>query len=163
LHDRATHSLTVYFAAPLFTQAERLWNRAVADQLVQESGCTLILPQRFDLDAGLEGDERLEKLFQECVDGVDACDVMVAVLDGADGDSGMAFEVGYAYARGKPVIGVRTDFREQHDQGANIMLSRSCVGMVRLDGFRDTPADVARALADQLQALAEGPLAADVT
>ena len=154
LQDPATDSLKVYFAAPLFTQAERQWNRAVVDELVQRIGCTVILPQRFELDAAQEGEERLETLFCQCVEGVDACDVVVAVLDGPDGDSGTAFEMGYARAKGKPVIGVRTDFREQHDQGTNIMLSRSCESIVHLPGFRHTPSDVAKAITDQLDGLA---------
>jgi nucleoside 2-deoxyribosyltransferase len=35
----------------------------------------------------------------------------VAILDGPDVDSGTAFEVGYACAKGKPVIGLKTDMR----------------------------------------------------
>jgi nucleoside 2-deoxyribosyltransferase len=145
--------LTVYFAAPLFTQAERQWNQTVVDELVQRVCCTVILPQQFDLDAVQEGQGRLDDLFRQCIEGVDACDVVVAVLDGPDGDSGTAFEMGYACARGKPVIGVRTDFREQHDQGTNIMLSHSCGAIVRVDGFRQTPSDVANAVTEALHGL----------
>ena len=39
------------------------------------------------------------------------CDAVVAVLDGVDVDSGTASEIGFAYALGKRVIGLRTDFR----------------------------------------------------
>ena len=38
-------------------------------------------------------------------------DGMVAVLDGVDVDSGTAAEIGYAYALGKRIYGLRTDFR----------------------------------------------------
>src|SRR5688500_17150549 len=40
-----------------------------------------------------------------------AADLVVAVLDGTDVDSGTASEIGFAYAQGKPVVGLRTDFR----------------------------------------------------
>ncbi len=40
-----------------------------------------------------------------------SCDAVVAVLDGVDVDSGTASEIGFAYALGKRVIGLRTDFR----------------------------------------------------
>src|SRR5215475_516791 len=40
---------------------------------------------------------------------IDRCDALVAVLDGADVDSGTAAEIGYAFARGKPIIGYRGD------------------------------------------------------
>jgi nucleoside 2-deoxyribosyltransferase len=36
---------------------------------------------------------------------------MVAILDGSQVDDGTAWEIGYAYARGLPVWGLRTDFR----------------------------------------------------
>jgi len=44
-----------------------------------------------------------------------AADVVLAVLDGADVDSGVAAEVGYAVASRKPVIGLRTDDRATAD------------------------------------------------
>ena len=37
--------------------------------------------------------------------------MVVAILDGPDVDSGTEFEVGYACAKGKPVIGLKTDVR----------------------------------------------------
>jgi len=38
-------------------------------------------------------------------------DTIVAVLDGIDVDSGTAAEIGYGFARGLRVYGLRTDFR----------------------------------------------------
>lgn len=43
------------------------------------------------------------------------CDAVLAVLDGTDVDSGVAAEVGFAAALGKPVIGLRLDFRDVGD------------------------------------------------
>jgi nucleoside 2-deoxyribosyltransferase len=40
---------------------------------------------------------------------------VLAVLDGVDVDSGTASEIGYAVARGKPVVGLRTDLRPAGD------------------------------------------------
>jgi nucleoside 2-deoxyribosyltransferase len=37
--------------------------------------------------------------------------VLVAMLDGARVDDGVAFEIGYAFALGKSCIGFQTDFR----------------------------------------------------
>ena len=42
-------------------------------------------------------------------------DLVVAVLDGSDVDSGVACEIGYAFGRGIPVIGYRSDFRSAGD------------------------------------------------
>lgn len=58
------------------------------------------------------------------------CDLVVAILDGADADSGTSAEIGYAYAIKKPVVGVRTDFRISEDRGLNLMLSHICTELV---------------------------------
>lgn len=42
---------------------------------------------------------------------INSCDALLAVLDGQDVDSGTAAEIGYAFARGKPIVGYRGDFR----------------------------------------------------
>jgi nucleoside 2-deoxyribosyltransferase len=39
------------------------------------------------------------------------CDLVVAVLDGVDVDSGTASEIGFAFGLGKRAFGLRTDFR----------------------------------------------------
>lgn len=52
------------------------------------------------------------------IDGVDG---VFAVLDGVDVDSGTAAEIGYAFARGKYVAGLRTDFRLAGDNPGSIV------------------------------------------
>lgn len=42
---------------------------------------------------------------------IDACAGVLAILDGPDVDSGTAAEIGYAFARGKTIVGYRGDFR----------------------------------------------------
>ncbi|HRA47858.1 MAG TPA: nucleoside 2-deoxyribosyltransferase [Thermomicrobiales bacterium] len=52
-------------------------------------------------------------------------DRLVAVLDGIDVDSGTAGEMGFAYGLGKPVYGLRTDWRMTGDNeaaGVNLQL-----------------------------------------
>lgn len=54
---------------------------------------------------------------------IDKSDAVFAVLDGVDVDSGTAAEIGYAFARGKIVFGLRTDFRLAGDNiGATVNL-----------------------------------------
>jgi len=45
---------------------------------------------------------------------IDACDLVLAVFDGVDVDSGVAAEVGYAYRAGKRIHGLLTDRRVAH-------------------------------------------------
>jgi nucleoside 2-deoxyribosyltransferase len=54
---------------------------------------------------------------------IDACDMVFVVLDGTDVDSGSAAEVGYAFAKGKPILGYRGDFRLSADnEGSTVNL-----------------------------------------
>ena len=143
----------VYFAAPLFSQSERRWNRQLAERIERRLDCSVILPQ--DFAAGEHpGDRRhYDALFRHCVDGVAEADVLVAILDGPDADSGTAFEMGYAHARGKPMVGVRTDFREQQDHGTNLMLARACSAIVHLPAFATDIDALAAVICDQLAPL----------
>jgi len=49
---------------------------------------------------------------------LDSCEAVVAVLDGVDVDSGTASEIGYAFAKGKPIVGYRSDIRLCSDNEA---------------------------------------------
>jgi nucleoside 2-deoxyribosyltransferase len=54
---------------------------------------------------------------------IDAANGVVAVLDGVDVDSGTAAEIGYAFARGKLIVGYRGDFRRSADnEGSTVNL-----------------------------------------
>ena len=52
---------------------------------------------------------------------IDESGAVFAILDGVDVDSGTAAEIGYAYARGKRVYGLRTDFRLAGDNHGSIV------------------------------------------
>ncbi len=53
--------------------------------------------------------------------GIDRADMVLAVLDGVDVDSGTAAEIGYAFAKGKPILGYRGDFRLSADNDGSIV------------------------------------------
>jgi nucleoside 2-deoxyribosyltransferase len=119
----------VYLAGPLFTQAERRWLRELAVGL-RAAGHSVFLPQE-------ESEEPLRRdppdpveAFERNRAGLAACDVVVAVLDGSDADSGTAWECGYATGLGRPVVALRTDFRGGEDGGLNLMLRRSAAAIV---------------------------------
>jgi nucleoside 2-deoxyribosyltransferase len=118
----------LYYAAPLFTQAERSWNLVNATVLRSRfTTAPLYLPQEFcaHLDA-TPGAVDFAGIYAACLSYLERCDIVLAILDGADADSGTSFEVGYARARGLPIIGLRTDWRPAEDGGGNCMLTRSC-------------------------------------
>lgn len=118
-------TLKIYFAGPLFTTAEREWNTKLAN-ILRASGFSVYLPQEFE-----PRDEEIltaSKIFNMDIDAVDAADCVLAIMDGADPDSGTCFEVGYAY-RKKPIFTIRTDFRRAGDVDSdfNLMLTESSI------------------------------------
>lgn len=122
---------TIYFAAPLFTLAEREFNNKLASSIEKKLGSRLkiILPQTFATKYAKDK-HFFNNLFKECIRGVEESDIVLAVLDGPDSDSGTCVEIGYALAKGKPVIGIRTDIRISEDRGLNLMVSQLCASLV---------------------------------
>lgn len=121
--------MKVYFAAPLFSLAEKEFNKRFAGTL-RDHAIEVILPQEFDAEIPKD-DAFFETIFNACVSKINECDVLLAIVDGPDADSGTCFEVGYAYAKGIPIIAVRTDFRASEEMGVNLMISRSAAEVVR--------------------------------
>lgn len=116
---------TVYLAAPLFSEAERDFNRKLRDEIMS-AGFKAFLPQEDSNNA--RGGNRQEIIFNKNMAAIESSDIIVAVVDGADADSGTAWEIGYAFAKGKPVIGLRTDFRTLGIEGrVNLMIERSAI------------------------------------
>ncbi|MDD3248656.1 MAG: nucleoside 2-deoxyribosyltransferase, partial [Methanosarcina sp.] len=90
----------IYLAGPLFTHAELEYNRKLKDMLLN-NGFSVFLPQEDAEDAAQERERQSQEcIFRKCVEGVDTSDLVVAILDGVDVDSGTAWEIGYAYAKG---------------------------------------------------------------
>lgn len=117
--------MKIYLAGPLFTQAERRWNRELAAALAKlKPDLEIILPQDMEIEFRNNSPD-FAVIFKRNVESIENSDAIVAILDGSDSDSGTAWECGYAYAKGKPVIGVRTDFRASEDENLNAMLSQS--------------------------------------
>lgn len=67
------------------------------------------------LESHTERVSRLQEINHELgktnAERIDKSDAVLAILDGVDVDSGTAAEIGYAFAKGKRVYGLRTDFR----------------------------------------------------
>ncbi|MDD1705569.1 MAG: nucleoside 2-deoxyribosyltransferase [Methanoregulaceae archaeon] len=115
----------LYLAAPLFSKAERNYNRHLAERL-RNNFFEVYLPQDAGDDSHTRDGTAHRKIFDQHLAALEATDLMVAVIDGADADSGTAWEMGYAFAKGLPVISIRTDFRMAgHHEHVNLMLEQS--------------------------------------
>jgi nucleoside 2-deoxyribosyltransferase len=111
-------------AAPLFTEAERLFNVAVASRLRDESH-EVYLPQCET--PAIEGAGRTTTIFRANLAALATADAIVAICDGPQVDDGTAWEIGYAYGRTIPVYALRTDTRVVHqaDERINLMILES--------------------------------------
>ncbi|CAB4336893.1 MAG: nucleoside 2-deoxyribosyltransferase [Actinobacteria bacterium] len=125
----------VYVAGPLFDEGER-WFIEKVESLVASAGFETFLPHR---DNPPKDQHNVAQIFANDKRGIDECDLVVANLNGITTDDGTAWEIGYAYAREKFIIGLHTDWRMrfQHEV-VNLMLETSINVMVRsLDELSD--------------------------
>ena len=128
----------VYVASPLgFTEAGRRHNDDVVVPALVAAGIEVLDPWALDSDlvesfertaAMAPGPERHaayeainERIGRENADDIRAADGLLAILDGTDVDSGTAAEIGFAFALGKPVVGLRLDFRTTGDNEAAVV------------------------------------------
>lgn len=115
----------VYLAAPLFSEAERGFNTSIA-RFLSTHLFDVHLPQEAGDDSDMRDVREQERLFLYNKSALEDADFIVAIIEGADADSGTAWEMGYAFALGKPVIALRTDFRRVgHHEHVNLMLEQS--------------------------------------
>ncbi|MGH7435162.1 MAG: nucleoside 2-deoxyribosyltransferase [Polyangiaceae bacterium] len=115
-------SKLAYIAGPLFSQSERDFQERIAD-ICERLEYGTFLPHR---DAGLQTHGNAEQIFSADLGALERCDLVVANLDGPDVDAGTAWEIGYAVARGKSIIGVRTDRRCLEPWASvNVMIEQS--------------------------------------
>ena len=109
----------IYFAAPLFDDMEFRRNAEECAKL-EEAGYEVYLPQR-DAGEAAAGTPR-DRLFHDDVAHVRECDILVAYIDGRVPDEGTVFEIGMAFALGKPIYMVRSDRRSFMQGHLNVML-----------------------------------------
>ena len=150
--------MKVYLAAPVFSQIERQYNRQLAARLQELlPRSQVILPQDFRVGPGgasFNDRRHLAALYRRCTEEIGGADVVLALLDGADADSGVAFEVGYARGLGKPVLGVRTDYRQLQTKGLNVMLAEGCSEVVCHFSFNERLDDLAAVIVQHIEKLA---------
>ena len=105
-----------YVASPLgFTAAGRHYYAevlipALARVVDPVDPWALTTPQ--EIDAGGSRREFWLEVGRRNAEAIDSCDLLAAVLDGQEVDSGTASEVGYASGRGVKCFGLRTDLRQ---------------------------------------------------
>jgi nucleoside 2-deoxyribosyltransferase len=122
MNSLSNTQLRLYFAGPLFNQAERQFNERLCLKL-EELGIGVFLPQRDGAESSrppyneMSKDERRRAMFAMDRDKILAADIFLFVLDGRVPDEGACVELGIAYGQRyltqqkKLLVGLRTDKR----------------------------------------------------
>ena len=99
--------MKVYIAGKIGTDSERELLEDI-NELCVSLGFETLLPHR---DVGMAKNlQDVEYIFRgDIIDGFSKCDLVIASLDGLHVGAGTAWELGYAYAKGIPAIGIKTD------------------------------------------------------
>jgi nucleoside 2-deoxyribosyltransferase len=139
-----TRQPRVYYAASLFNEAEREFNRKVVS-MIHDLGYSTWFPQEdvglltdFIEKDGMTLEEARSHIFELNIREVQACDLVVFCLDGRVPDEGACIEAGIAWGMDKRVIALKTDFREGEPGGNNIMIDGIVAELANtLDELRD--------------------------
>jgi len=118
----------IYLSGPLFSQAEIQWSRKIKIFLESNLGDRIEVhwPHEFASSSA-------QNTFDSNLLALNECDLMVALLDGPQVDDGTAWEMGYFFAKGGKIIGLRTDFRkagETKESTINLMVEGSCLSIL---------------------------------
>lgn len=140
-----------YVASPLgFTEAGRYYYEhillpALAKAVEPVDPWILVSDSELD-EARAKGTQRelAAEIGRRNTEAIESCELLVAVLDGQEVDSGTAAEVGYARALGIRCFGLRTDHRKSGEIGATVNL--------QVESFLVTSGGL---IADSLDALVE--------
>jgi nucleoside 2-deoxyribosyltransferase len=128
--------MRAYLASPLgFSEAGRHWHDGVLVPALEALGVAVLNPWKLTDAAAIQAVQALpygagkrdawralnRRIGRANLEAIRACDCLVAVLDGADVDSGTAAEIGCAFALGKPCFGYRGDFRLAADNHGSVV------------------------------------------
>lgn len=106
--------MNIYFAAPMFAESERLYNTMIVESIRGKfPECQVYLPQENGNINDKTAYANSLMIAKADTDEVLRSDLMIAILDGISMDAGVASEIGVAYAKGIPIIGLYTDSRQQ--------------------------------------------------
>lgn len=126
--DDNVKKVKIYLSGPIFSQAEIEWAGRLKGLIEESFAPRIEVVWPHEIASGPPAD-----IFRQNLLALDRCPIVVAILDGPQVDDGTAWEVGYHYARGGRVLGIRTDFRnagESPQSRANAMIEFSCICIV---------------------------------
>lgn len=119
LNVTAIDDIVIYLAGPFFSQQEVIWVNYIYNKL-QSFGLKVLSPSLENGIINESTDEKQKKnIFINDIKLLEQANIVVALLD--HNDPGTCYEIGYAYKKGIPVIGLKTD-----NSPINNMIVHSC-------------------------------------
>lgn len=106
--------MKAYFANGLFSQADFDFNAKLVAQLrTAFPELTIYLPQENAAINDKQAYADSKMIAQADTDELTSSQLVIAILDGITIDAGVASEIGVAYAKHIPIVGLYTDSRQQ--------------------------------------------------
>lgn len=102
--------MRAYLAGYTLSQAGRWWNQELRNAVTHDNPYVeMCIPQEDLFDCIQTGQIEAGEIVKLYTQELNTSDCVVAVLDGIEQDAWTGYECGYAKARGKPIIGLKTD------------------------------------------------------
>lgn len=125
--------MKIYLANSLFSQADIQFNAYLANKIRQiDKSIDLYVPQENNEINDKQAYADSTMIAKADTEHLTASDLVVAVLDGSVIDNGVASEIGVAYAKAIPIIGLYTDTRQQ---GADNKKKLKALGQIAENQF----------------------------
>lgn len=104
----------IYFGGALFSEMELMYNRYVVDMIREKYGdqVDVYLPQENEAINDKSGFANSEDIASGDNAYLEKADLLIAVLDGVNPDSGLSAEIGYFYSFDRPILGIYSDSRQ---------------------------------------------------
>lgn len=124
--------MKAYLAAPFFNQNERYIYARVIDYLRNAEHLDLYVPQEHTVEDAwnLSNSDWAWKVFREDVRALDEAAIVYVLNFGMYSDSGTAWEAGYAYAKGKQIVNILVN---QKDNVYSLMMINGSSRLVDIE------------------------------
>ncbi|TFG07956.1 hypothetical protein EU538_07940 [Candidatus Thorarchaeota archaeon] len=141
-----THSTrkSIYWANALFSQADREFNEKCA-RFLRKKGYDVFLPQETPMT--FQSAPTNEEIFRVDTEAIQQSDALVACIDQFPIDSGVACEIGMAWASGIPIIALYTDIRADRKGAGQMYKNQYVMGAI------ESSRGIARSLDELIQIL----------
>lgn len=129
--------MKIYVAGPFFNEKERISLSYMISRIKSiYPKANLFIPMEHEIPGGVEMPNSVwaKKVFDMDVRAIEESDMVIAMYTGHYSDTGTVWEMGFAHALGKPVVGFIPSWAQTEDVSLMVM---NC-----FDGYMDTAGNI---------------------